>query len=624
MAPEPHPGTYCQNCMTWNPGERETCKRCGTRLLLVTGDQGWEEPEEEEPDDEDLDEHLLERITGLEETMRRVETYLETVSEQLGRLDRSEVMLRNGLLALVGELESRGKLDAAAFSARWENLVEDNLHLIEARETFTRYRARILPLARPKSMAQLRRALLETAALLEDGHLTRAADRLALALPLDPKNYELVFTVAFLKDMAQDGDEAEVHARKVVALSPRHYEAWMLLGRLQLEVPEKLDSAITALRTAADLRPEEADPRISLAEVLLDEEDLQGALESATEAVGLRRDGETLSLLGEVHLARGEASKAIPVLKEASGHLPGDLAVRELLAESYLVGGERAKAFAILKELLEQHPGDPGLLLILDAPDAATLREARGGKVAAARLLDDAEAWLAEGNLAAAEASLKKARRKERSQRADWVELQIAYRRNPGGTLGKLQAFAASDRHPRLCFLALRMVLEHHMEKDPETRREESIRRALEAFLERHPKSSGAWEAALMRQAYRLMGGKSTPEDLEEVRRLHAHPLPGQEGRARSLLGQMLMGLGRPQEVVDLIDPVLEKEPTLLNHYQLGAALAALGAKDDARMVLEAALEADPADLSEDQAKHLAEQAEALLKTLGGRTRGRH
>lgn len=623
MAPESHPGTYCQNCMTWNPGERETCKRCGTRLLLVTGDQGWEEPEEA-PDDEDLDEHLLERITGLEETMRRVETYLETVSEQLGRLDRSEVMLRNGLLALVGELESRGKLDAAAFSGRWENLVEENLHLIEARETFTRYRARILPLARPKSMAQLRRALLETAAHLEDGQLTKAADRLALALPLDPKNYELVFTVAFLKDMAQDGDEAEVHARKVVVLSPRHYEAWMLLGRLQLEVPEKLDHAITALRTAADLRPEEAEPRVSLAEVLLDEEDLQGALESATEAVGLRRDGETLSLLGEVHLARGEAAKAIPVLKEASGHLPGDLAVRELLAESYLVGGERAKAFAILKELLEQHPGDAGLLLILDAPDARTLREARGGKADAAHLLDDAEAWIAEGDLAAAEASLKKARRKEKSQRSEWIELQLAYRRSPGPSLGRLLAFATSDRHPRLCFLALRTLLEHHMAKDPDEAREASVRKALEAYLEKHPKSSGAWEAALMRQAYRLLGGKSTEEDMEEVRRLHAHPLPGQESRARSLLGQMLMGLGRPQEVVDLIDPVLEKEPTLLNHYQLGAALAALGSKDDARMVLEAALEADPADLSEDQAKHLGEQAEALLKTLGGRTRGRH
>lgn len=126
-----------------------------------------------------------------------------------------------------------------------------------------------------------------------------------------------------------------------------------------------------------------------------------------------------------------------------------------------------------------------------------------------------------------------------------------------------------------------------------------------------------------MRQAYKLLGGGVTPTDLEEVRRLYSHPLPGQESRARSLLGQQLMSLGRPREVVELLDPVMEKEPTLLNHFQLGSALAALGAKEDARMVLEAALDADPADLAEDQAKHLLEQVQALLQSLGGKSQPR-
>jgi tetratricopeptide (TPR) repeat protein len=81
------------------------------------------------------------------------------------------------------------------------------------------------------------------------------------------------------------------------------------------------------------------------------------------------------------------------------------------------------------------------------------------------------------------------------------------------------------------------------------------------------------------------------------------------------------MSLGRPQEVVDLLDPVMEKEPTLLNHFQLGSALAALGAREDARMVLEAALDADPADLAEDQAKNLLEQVEVLLKSQGGKSK---
>jgi tetratricopeptide (TPR) repeat protein len=606
------PGSYCQSCLTWNPGDRETCLKCGTRLLIMAGDQTWEDEPEDTDGGEDLEEHLLERITGLEETVRRVETYLETVSDQLGKLERSEVMLRNGLMALVQEMEHNRQLDAHAFSERWESLVEDNLHLISARELFTRYRARILPIARPKSMAQLKRALLETTALLETADLPGAAQRLGQALALDPKNYELIFTAASLHEASQNFEEAEVLARKVVGLSPRHFEAWMLLGRLLQELPEKADQAIEALHQASDLRPEDPEPRMLLAELLLDQEDLQGALEAAQEAVARRKDGETLLLLGQVHLARGESLLAVPALKEASAYLPGDLHVREALAEAYLQHEERPKAFAILQELLLQNPGDPHLLLMLDAENHPQLREARDGKTGTQLMLDEAETLLDENQTEGAEVLLKRVRRKGRSQRFDWLELRLAFQKDPEKRIKAALDFACSDRHPRLCFLALRLVLEHLMEQ----KREPEITQALDAYLARHPKSTGAWEAALMRLAYTLMNGHVTDQDLAEVRRLHAHPLPGLEPRARTLLGQYLLALKRHQDVLDLLDPLLEKEPTLINHFQLGAALAGLDEREQARSLLKAGLDADPGDLNENQAKGVKSQIRGLLKEL--------
>ncbi|MDR3682470.1 MAG: tetratricopeptide repeat protein [Geothrix sp.] len=605
------PGSYCQNCLAWNPGERETCLKCGTRLLILPGDQTWED-EPEDTDGEDLEEHLLERITGLEETLRRVETYLETVSDQLGKLERSEVMLRNGLMALVQEMEHNRQLDAHAFSERWENLVEENLHLISARELFTRYRARILPIARPKSMSQLKRALLETTALLEAADLPGAAQRLGQALPLDPKNYELLFTAASLHEASQNFEEAEVLARKVVGLSPRHFEAWMLLGKLLQELPEHADQAIEALHQAADLRPEDPEPRMMLAELLLDQDDMQGALEAAQEAVARRKDGETLLLLGQVHLARGESSMAVPALKEASAYLPGDLNVREALAEAYLLQGERPKAFAILQELLLQNPGDPHLLLMVDAESHPQLRDARDGKAGTQLMLDEVEALLDENQAEGAEVLLKRVRRKGRSQRSEWLDLRLAFLKNPEKHLKAALDFASSDRHPRLCFLALRLVLEHLMEQ----KRDPEITQALDAYLARHPKSTGAWEAALMRLAYRLMNGQVTEQDLDEARRLHAHPLPGLEPRARTLLGQYLLALKRHQEVLDLLDPLLEKEPTLINHFQLGAALAGLGEREQASALLRAGLDADAGDLNESQAKGVKLQIRGLLKEL--------
>jgi tetratricopeptide (TPR) repeat protein len=604
------PGTYCQNCFTWNPGEREICRKCGTRLLIVAGDQTWEEEPMEAEDD--LDEHLLERITGLEETLRRVETYLETVSDQLGRLERSEVMLRNGLMSLVQEMEHKGQLDGRAFSSRWEQLVEENLQLISAREIFTRYRARILPMARPKAASQLRRGLLETSALLENGQLPEAANRLGEALALDPKNYELVFTVAALKEVAQVWDEAEDLARKVVQLSPRHYEGWMLLAKILQDYPERADEAIATLRTAAELRPDEVAPKVQLADLLMDRDDVEAAFVAAKEAVALQRDGETLSLLAEVLLAQGEAAKAIPLLKEASGFLPGDLRIRELLAEGYILADERAKAFTILQELLRQHPGDPDLLLLLDAETPAQLRSARGGKAEAAILLDEMEDCLNEGDLLEAEATLKRARRKERSERMDWLELLLAFRRDPAGQLAKAIAFAESKRHPRLCFQAMHLAVDHYMDRNDEA----GLTRALGAFLKAHPKSSGAWEAAIIRQAYRLMNGPVGEDDLLEVRRLQGNPLPGQESRARTLLGQYLLEFKRPKEVVELIDPVIATEPTMINHFQLGSALAALKRRDEGLELLQDGLEADPGDLPEDQAELLRTKMKTMILDL--------
>jgi tetratricopeptide (TPR) repeat protein len=605
------PGTYCQNCFTWNPGEREICRKCGTRLLIVAGDQTWEEEEQIEAED-DLDEHLLERITGLEETLRRVETYLETVSDQLGRLERSEVMLRNGLMSLVQEMETKGQLDGQAFSSRWEQLVEENLQLISAREIFTRYRARILPIAKPKAVSQLRRALLETSALLDNGLLPEAATRLGEALALDGKNYELLFTVAALKEVAQVWEEAEQLARKVVALSPRHYEGWMLLAKILQDDPERADAALETLRTAADLRPDEVAPKVQLAELLLDEDDLQGALDSAKEAVALQRDGETLSLLAEIFLARGEAPKAITLLKEASGFLPGDLRIRELLAEGYILADERPKAFTILQELLRQHPGDHDLLLLLDAESPAQLRSARGGKAEAGFLLDEAEDWLADGNLVEAEAALRRSRRKDRSERLDWLELLLAFRKDPRSQLAKAIGFAGSGRHPRLCFQALHLAVDHYMDKNDE----KGLNLALNTFLAAHPKSSGAWEAAIIRQAYRLMNGSVGDDDLREVRRLQANPLPGQEARARTLLGQYLLELKRPKDVVDLVGPVIAAEPTMINHFQLGSALVALKQREEGLAMLQDGLDGDPGDLPEDQAVLLRSKMQTMIKDL--------
>lgn len=607
------PGTYCQKCTTWNSGNRETCRKCGTRLLIVTGDHSWEDEEGVGVEtEEDLDEHLLERITGLEENFRRVETYLETISDQLGKLERSEVMLRNGLMSLVRELEHKNRLDPQAFTQRWEEAVEENLQLLGAREIFTRYRARILPIARSKSISHLRRILLEVTVLLDSGQLVEAAQRLDEALPIDPKNYELLFTVAALKDVIGDSNRATDLAHRVVQLSPRHFEAWMLIAKIAKMDLYQIDKAIVALQTATDLRPEELEPKMTLAEILLNEDEIQGAFEASAGALEIERNGYTLGIMAEVLLAKGEYAKAITLLKEASRHLPGEISIGELLAEGYLHASEPQKAFAILYDLLRHNSDEPHLLLLLDSKDPEQLWGARGGGRRAKIHLDIAEQHLREENIESAKRCLQDARLICDSIRAKWIELQISAIEDLPKAVPKLLAFSTTPGHPRLCFNALRIAVDYLMTKEDMP----AVLKALDDYLSMYPKNSGAWECAVIRHAFLLMTGNATEENLAEVIQLHANPLPGQESRVTTLLSQYLLDFDHPQEVIDLLGPTLEHHPTLINHFQLGSALATIGQRGKALEILRLGRTADVGDLQEKQEAMILERLNTLVQDL--------
>lgn len=608
--PQDLTGSFCQSCLTWNSGERSTCQKCGHKLLIVTGEDRWDDHLDESS--EDLEEHLLERITVLEESLRRAETYLESISEQLGKLERAEIMIRNGLMALVQEMEEHRQLDGRGFSERWEDLVDENLHLIGAREIFGKYRTRIIPLTRAKHLAQTKRALIETNGLLEAGDLPAACKRLQQALALEPKNYELLFLTAALWEATFQYIDAEPLARKVVHLSPRHFEGWMLLSKLYRELPDKVDHAITALHTACDLRPDDAEPRLQLATLLEEQEDLDGALDASREATLRRRDPETLSCLGEIYLSRNEGLRAVDIFKEALGLAPIDPTLKEQLAEAYLMTGERSKTFDIAHELLEQSPQDRSLLLMLDASTHAQLRSARDGSNATLSLLNEAEDLIDENNIVLGEALLKKARKKEVTDRLEWLELKAGFTKEPLKHIKQANEFSKSNHHPRLCYEALQMAMGHFM-KEKQT---ESVLEILKGFLRAHPQTSGAWEAVLQVKTFLMLSDNIIETDLQEVRVLFDHPLPGQKSRARILLGQMLLALNRPEEIPALITPVLHEEPTLLNYFQLGAAYARTGKIKESIAILREGVRLHAGDLSDDQAKQIKQQMEDLLKEL--------
>jgi hypothetical protein len=107
---------FCQNCRAANPLGQEFCQRCGTRLMLVVRPPSMRvESSETTPNEE----HLLERITILENTLARLAERLEQGLNLL--LRHSETAYTNHALvkSLIEILNECGVVDNNRLESMW-------------------------------------------------------------------------------------------------------------------------------------------------------------------------------------------------------------------------------------------------------------------------------------------------------------------------------------------------------------------------------------------------------------------------------------------------------------------------------------------------------------------------
>ena len=107
---------FCQKCRSGNPLGQEFCLRCGTRLMIVVQPPSARvDPAETTPHEE----HLLERLTMLENTMARLAERLEQGLKLL--LRQSETAYTNHALVkgLIEILNECGVVDNDRLESIW-------------------------------------------------------------------------------------------------------------------------------------------------------------------------------------------------------------------------------------------------------------------------------------------------------------------------------------------------------------------------------------------------------------------------------------------------------------------------------------------------------------------------
>jgi len=107
---------FCQKCCAANPLGQEFCLRCGTRLMLVVQPPSMRiDPTETTPHEE----HLLERLTILENTLARLTERLEQGLKLLLRQSETTFTHHALVKSLIEILNECGVVDQTRLESKW-------------------------------------------------------------------------------------------------------------------------------------------------------------------------------------------------------------------------------------------------------------------------------------------------------------------------------------------------------------------------------------------------------------------------------------------------------------------------------------------------------------------------
>src|SRR5215470_8033464 len=393
---------YCQVCGLRNSDEEEYCGRCNSKLLVLSGVGVVEEtgePQEEIP----FDEHLLERISTLEDVVKRTAEAVKSLFESMGNLEKNLFVAHTGILALQETLERRGAVRSEEVVDLWESKMDERMQAVEKKDRFLERRDRIIA----RSSAPDREAFLKK--LREAEFAILVLEELYRA---DRDNVELGFYLAETFFSGGDLERASGYFKKILASDPGHFEALVYSGIAASESGDPA-AAESALQRSIERRPDAFLPHFALGTLYAHLSRWEEAEEALGRALECAPVPSAHILLGNVFREKGELSRAIHEFEEAIRLAPESEEAVFQLGLCYLDKNWHKRALDCFQQALEKNPRR------LEYQEAVRLLERRSGyelprvEGPGAAAFKDAEESAAKGSLARAQELYRKAMRAE-------------------------------------------------------------------------------------------------------------------------------------------------------------------------------------------------------------------
>lgn len=349
---------FCQACSAQNLEEQEYCWRCQGKLLVVSGQLSDEDRVlDPEPEEEtfSFDEHLLERISIVEEAVKRTAETVRQILAALGSQERATVLSETGLATMRELLEEKNLVHHAEWTERWEEKTEYQLLALEKRERFEDLKERIAALFKGKKHRLFHELIADAESALLGLDTERALGALEAAYKLDRDNYELAYFLG--ETYFNEGETAMALAffERVLRVQPEHFEGLVYSGVIHQERGDAQRSE-ALLERAVELHPDHFLPLFSLGAVYAGQDRLAEAVKLLEQAVAIQGVTQARYLLGNCLYEMGKKSAAIRQLQEVVRQDPAHEEAHHLLGLVYLDRHWNRKALDSFRRAQQLNP----------------------------------------------------------------------------------------------------------------------------------------------------------------------------------------------------------------------------------------------------------------------------
>ena len=245
---------YCQNCGANNQLGERSCRKCGTRLMLVVFPPSIRHDEGLVPSF--YEDHLLERVTLLESRLSQVAERLAMALDLMLRQTKNNQSDHLLLETLIDSLNTLGAVEKDKLTQKWRKRVknEDEREVSENKndKVFHEITAHITG-QKADLFSHLIKEGLKFLSQNEEKQALRTFER---ALVISPENIRLLLFIAEIQFQTEKFDAAQIHLEKLLEIEPKNIKAILLTGIIAADAIEieKAENFLPQIKTERSVK----------------------------------------------------------------------------------------------------------------------------------------------------------------------------------------------------------------------------------------------------------------------------------------------------------------------------------------------------------------------------------